>query len=313
MNKFTLALALGAGLVLNLAGPSVHAAPIVQQLATPTMSATEFNSLFQPIPGAAPILSNYQFMNTPTTGMVESQVFKGTGAAQGLYAYAYQIAVNNVSDVNGQPTSVNSGTLAFNATPTPATFTAGGTPSSVYVVPTGQVGGLNLPQAAPGSVIQTPTSVAWMPGTKTGALTFQYLDATQNTGPLQGGANSATIVVLTNAALHDRSGEPAKRQSPDPVSLGLFGHWRYDPGSTRTRAGDRPGMGWDDRCVGIRAAYPPSPPGGLSGRISAIGYTKNGVGDWSLRFPAGSFPTSMGPDDCSRGRQGLWCFEAKKL
>ncbi len=199
MNKFTLALALGAGLVLSLAGPYVHAAPIVQQLATPTMSATEFNSLFQPIPGAAPILSNYQFMNTPTTGMVESQVFKGTGAAQGLYAYAYQIAVNNVSDVNGQPTSVNSGTLAFNATPTPATFTAGGTPSSVYVVPKGQVGGLNLPQAAPGSVIQTPTSVAWMPGTKTGALTFQYLDATQNTGPLQGGAISATIVVLTNA------------------------------------------------------------------------------------------------------------------
>jgi hypothetical protein len=198
MNKFTYALALGAGLVLSLAGPSVHATPMVQDLGTPTMTAAEFNSLFQPIPGAAPILSSYQFYNTPTTGMVESQVFQGTGSAAGLYAYAYQFAVNNVSDNSGQPTSVNSAALAFNSTPTPASFTTGGTPSSVYVVTDGQVGGINLPQAAPGSTIQTPTSVAWMPGTKTGALTFQYLDAAQNTGPLQAGANSATIVVLTN-------------------------------------------------------------------------------------------------------------------
>src|SRR5271157_3754359 len=106
MNKFTLALALGAGLVLSLAGPSVHAAPIVQpvvqQLPTPAMSAADFNNLFQPI--AAPITSNYQFMNTPTTGMVESQVFQGTGAATGLTAYAYEIAVNKVADNNDQPT-----------------------------------------------------------------------------------------------------------------------------------------------------------------------------------------------------------------
>src|SRR5271166_3819310 len=161
MNKFTFALALWAGLVLSLAGPSVHATPIVQDLGTPTMTAAEFNSLFQAIPGAAPILSSYQFYNTPTTGMVDSQVFQGTGAAAGLYAYAYQIAVNNVSDTSGQPTSVNSATLAFNGTPTPASFTTGGTPSSVYVVSGGQVGGINLPQAAPGSVIQTPTSEAW--------------------------------------------------------------------------------------------------------------------------------------------------------
>ncbi len=213
MNKFTLALALGAGLVLSLAGPSVHAAPIVQQLATPTMSAAEFNSLFQPITGASVITEPYQFHNTPTTGMVESQVFQGTGPATGLYAYAYQIAVNNVTDANGQPTSVNSASLAFNATPTPASFTTGATPSSVYVVPEGQVGGIDLPQAAPGSVIQTPTSVAWMPGTKTGALTFQYLDATQNTGPLQAGANSATIVVLTNQPY---TTQPVSLQNANP-------------------------------------------------------------------------------------------------
>jgi hypothetical protein len=89
--------------------------------------------------------------------------------------------------------------LTFNATPTPANFSGGnGLGSATYVVPVGKVGGIDLPAAAPGSVIQSPTSVAWMPGTKTGALTFQYLDATSNTGPLQGGSNSATIVVLTN-------------------------------------------------------------------------------------------------------------------
>ncbi len=213
MNKIPFALALGAGLVLSLAGPSAHAAPIVQQLATPTMTSTEFNSLFQPISGAAPIMSSYQFMNTPVTGMVDSQVFKGTGAAAGLYAYAYQIAVNNVSDTSGQTTSVNSASLIFNSTPTPASFKAGTAASSVYVVPTGQVGSLNLPQAAPGSMIQTPTSVAWMPGSKTGALTFQYLDAAQNTGPLQAGANSATIVVLSSQPF---TTQPVSLQNADP-------------------------------------------------------------------------------------------------
>ena len=62
-------------------------------------------------------------------------------------------------------------------------------------------------------MIQTPTSVAWMPGTKTGALTFQYLDATQNTGPLQAGANSATIVVLSNQPY---TTQPVSLQNADP-------------------------------------------------------------------------------------------------
>src|SRR5271157_4015453 len=102
MNKLTFSLALGAGLVLSLAGPSVHAAPIVQHLATPTMTAAEFNSLF-PTSVAGPIMSDYQFLNTPVTGKVESQVFQGTGSNAELYAYAYQIAVNPVSDSNNQP------------------------------------------------------------------------------------------------------------------------------------------------------------------------------------------------------------------
>lgn len=214
MKNITYALALGAGLVLSLAGPSAHASAIVQQLGTPTMTAARFNSLFQPISGVAPINSSFQFMNTPATGYVESQVFQGTGAAAGLYAYAYQIAVNNVSDISGQPTSVNSASLTFNATPTVAPFTPGGNyPSATYVITDGTVGGINLPQAAPGSVIQTPTSIAWMPGSKTGSLTFQYLDAASNTGPLQAGSNSATIVVLSTQPFVN---EPVSLQNANP-------------------------------------------------------------------------------------------------
>ena len=132
MNKITYALLLGTGLVLSLAAPVSHAATItsqtiVQQLDTPEMTSAQFNSLFKAIDGAPAIQSQFQFMNTPTTGYVQSQVFEGTGAAAGLYAYAYQIAVNDVTDSNGQPTSVNSAAVAYNATPTPAAFAAGAT------------------------------------------------------------------------------------------------------------------------------------------------------------------------------------------
>ena len=199
MNKFTYALALGAGLALGLAAPTARAAaiatPVVQNLVPQTMTAAQFNADFTATTG---VLSNsYTFMNTPTTGVVESQVFQGTGAYAGLTAYAYQFGVNNVSDSSGQPTSVNSASLQFNATPVPVSLSSGAN-SSVYDITNGQVGSINVPQAAPGSTVQVPASIAWQPGTTTGSLTFQYLDATTNTGPLQAGATSGTIVVITN-------------------------------------------------------------------------------------------------------------------
>jgi hypothetical protein len=195
MNKFTYAFALGAGLAVSLASPTVYAGPIVQTLMPGTMPAAQFNQDFTP---TTPVLTNtYTFMNTPSTGVVESQVFSGTGNFAGLTAYAYQFGVNNVSDSSGQPTSVNSASLTFNATPLPADLGTG-TTAATYVVTDGKVGGIDLPQAAPGFQIQTPSSVAWQPGTKTGSLTFQYLDATSNTGPLEAGAKSGTIVVITN-------------------------------------------------------------------------------------------------------------------
>jgi hypothetical protein len=196
MNKFTYALALGAGLVLSLAVPNAQADPIVQTLTPTTMSAAQFNSLFT---ASTPVLtSNYQFMNTPVSGVVESQVFTGNSnsVASGVYAYAYQFGVNNVADsTTGQPTSVNSASMLFNATPVLTNFT--GKSASSYVVTDGQVGAINLPQAAPGSVVQTPSSIAWLPSSTTGSLTFQYLNPTTSTGPLEAGAKSGTIVVMS--------------------------------------------------------------------------------------------------------------------
>ncbi|MDG3005679.1 hypothetical protein [Paludisphaera mucosa] len=198
MNKITLALAMGAGLVLSAAAPTAHATPIVQQLDAPDISASAFNSLFKPIAEAPPITAEYRFINTPLTGVVQSQVLEGTGAYAGVYAYAYQFGVKNVTDSSGEPTSVNSASLQFNATPTRADLLGTGGPgSAVFVVKDGTVGGLSLPAASPGSVVQAPSSIAWLPGDKTGALTFQYLDATKSTDPLGAGATSGTIVVLT--------------------------------------------------------------------------------------------------------------------
>jgi hypothetical protein len=219
MNKITYALALGAGLVLSLTGPSAEAAAIVQNLPTPTLTAADFNSLFQPITGAPAQIQPYQFLNTSTSGNMESQVFAGTGSFSGLYAYAYQFGVNNVSDSTGQPTSVNSASMIFNATPAPTNLHPGDSnspTSAVYVVTDGKVGGIDLPQAAPGSVVQIPSSVAWTPGTTTGALTFQYLNPTTNTGPLQAGANSATIVVLSSQSYVN---QPVSIQNANPQTV----------------------------------------------------------------------------------------------
>jgi hypothetical protein len=197
MNKFTYAIALGAGLVLSLTAPKVQADPIVQTLTPATISAAQFNTDFTPV---TTVLSQpYAFINTNSAGVVESQVFQGKGALAGLYAYAYQFGVNNVTDTStNQPTSVNSASMLFNATPLTTNQIVPGTTSATYVVTDGQVGQINVPQAAPGTVVQTPASIAWLPGTSTGSLTFQYLNPTTNSSPLGAGATSGTVVVISN-------------------------------------------------------------------------------------------------------------------
>jgi hypothetical protein len=203
MNKFTFALALGAGLVLSLAATNAQADPMVQTLTPATMSSVTFNNLYAP--DTTVLTQPYSFMNTPNAGMVESQVFTGTGAATGTYAYAYQFDVNNTTDTStAQATSVNSASMLFNATPL-----------ATYVVTNGSVGGINPAQAAvPGSQIQTPTSIAWLPNSTTGSLTFQYLNPTANTAPLQAGAMSGTIVVISKQS--PGASQYVSLQNPEP-------------------------------------------------------------------------------------------------
>ncbi len=219
MNKFTFALALGAGLALNLATPTVDAGSMtstttVQDLQPTSLSASQFNSDFTPITGVAALNNQFSFLNTASpAGTVESQVFQGTGAEAGLYAYTYQIDVNNVKDTTSQPIGVNSTAMYFNATPTLASLVKGDAPSSVYLV-NGAIGGMNAPTMTGGSAVG-PSQVLWQPGTLTGSLTFQYLNASSNTGPLMAGINSGTIVVLSTQA-PSSSQLLVSLQSPDP-------------------------------------------------------------------------------------------------
>jgi hypothetical protein len=212
MNKFTFALALGAGLVLILAGPSARASAI-QDLGSQSLTADQFNSNFTPVTGVSVLSNPFSFLNTPSpAGTVQSQVFQGTGADAGLYAYAYQVDVNNVKDATLQPIGVNSTAMYFNATPTPASI-GGSTTAPVFVV-NGAIGGLNATTTTSGA-FTVPSHVYWQPGTSTGSLTFQYLDSNSNTGPLMAGTNSGTVVVLSTQP-PSSSQLYVSLQSPDP-------------------------------------------------------------------------------------------------
>jgi hypothetical protein len=212
MNKFTYALALGAGLVLSLAAPNAHADAMVQSLTTADMSASTFNSLFSP---TTTVLSQpFSFENIANAGTVASQVFAGTGAAQGVNAYVYQFTVKNVTDsTTGEPTSVNSTSMLFNATPVVTSLT--GSNAAAYVVTDGAVGGLSAPVGAAGAGVQTPSTIAWQPGTSTGSLTFQYLNPTTGAGPLAAGATSAEIVVLSTQP-YSQQNVFVSLQNPEP-------------------------------------------------------------------------------------------------
>ena len=217
MNKITYALVLGAGLALSLASRNAHADPIVQTLTPTPLSAATFNSLFTP--STTVLTAGYDFMNTPNAGVVESQVFTGNAntAASGYYAYAYQFGVNSAMDTSIQQlTSVNSASMLFNATPAGTDFTHTGTNTYAYVVTDGQVGGINVPAAAPNNVVQVPASIAWLPSSTTGSLTFQYLNPSTNSGPLAAGALSGTVVVISSQPFTQQF---VSVQNPEPQTL----------------------------------------------------------------------------------------------
>jgi hypothetical protein len=223
MNKITYALALGTGLLLSLASPNAQADPIVQTLTPTPLTATQFANLYTA--STTVLTSNYEFMNTlnaqgnPYAGVVESQVFTGIAntAAQGTYAYAYQFGVNNATDASiQQPTSVNSASMLFNATPDGTDFTKTGSNTYAYVVSNGPVGGIAAPAVGSGSVVQTPSSIAWLPSSTTGSLTFQYLNPSTNSGPLAAGALSGTVVVISTSPFTQQF---VSLQNPEPQTL----------------------------------------------------------------------------------------------
>jgi hypothetical protein len=235
MNKFTYAFALAAGLVLSLAAPNAQADPMVQSLTTADMSASTFNSLFTPT--TTVMSQNYSFENTGTAGTVASQVFAGTGAAQGVNAYVYQFTVNGATDsTTGEPTSVNSTSMLFNATPVVTNLT--GTNAAAYVVTDGAVGGLSAPAGATGTGVQSPSTIAWQPGTSTGSLTFQYLNPTTGAGPLASGATSAEIVVLSTQP-YSQQNVFVSLQNPEPQN-GYPAAWSPTAGSIDQVAAPEP-------------------------------------------------------------------------
>ena len=167
-------------------------------------------------------------MNTPNAGVVESQVFTGTGAAAGLYAYAYQFGVNNVNDTStNQPTSVNSASMLFNATPVTTNLTNTGN-TSAYVITDGQVGGINLPQAAPGSVVQTPSSIAWLPGEHDRVVDFPVPEPDHGYGSARGRRHQRNGRRAFDAAVHSAVREPPESRAANDLPHGLLPDGRHD-------------------------------------------------------------------------------------
>jgi hypothetical protein len=201
MNKFSLALVFGTGLALMSAAPSSTLADVMsspQALPAPPMTATQFNQLFAPIANAPAMSSPFSLDGAPTSGAIQSQVFQGINgtSAAGLYAYVYQIGVNNVTNSDGEPVHVDSFATEFNSTPVQSTLLGANNPAYAYSITGGPVGGLT--QAAAGQAIQAPSSILWQAGQKIGTIRAQFVDATSGSGPLNAGAGSSTFAVITN-------------------------------------------------------------------------------------------------------------------
>ncbi len=201
--KLTLAfsLAVAAGLMAGVSpARAVTMTPVIQTLATPELTAAQFNSMFKAIDAAPEISSDVNFYNTPgTAGTLRSQVFAGQDgtAAAGLYAYAYQLSVNSATNTAGEPVHIDSASWQFNATPAGTDFAGTGHATYAYVVKDHAIGNLIDPAGAAGGAIRTPTNLSWQPGQNIGAIRADYVDPSSQNGPLSGGDKSATFVVIS--------------------------------------------------------------------------------------------------------------------
>ncbi len=211
MNKTTLALVKGTGLLLSLVALAPAArADAIQTISTPTLSAATFNTDFSPLDTA--VLSPFRFAGATTdSGLIESQVFQGKAGTPeaGLFAYAYQVTANP-SDGSGLPNHVDSASFQFNATPIGTDLTGAGHNSFGYVISNGQIGGLSLPGT------QTPTTLSWEPSSSVGFIRAQFVDPATGSGPLASSSNSSTFVVLSTQAPLPLSGNAP----PTTVNVG---------------------------------------------------------------------------------------------
>ena len=219
MNKFTYAIALGAGLVLSLAAPNVQADPIVQSLTTADMSAAQFNSLFTPVNDRLD-RNNYSFMNTGHGGC--RGVAGVSGNRCGRRLVCLRVPVRREQRHRYIDRSTDQRQQRVDAVQRDA-----GCHEPDQVVPGTNLRHLcghrrsNRPdQRAAGCSrhgVQTPSSIAWLPGTTTGSLTFQYLNPTTGTAHRsRAGATSGTIVVISTQPLAAASiREPAKPGAAD--------------------------------------------------------------------------------------------------
>lgn len=191
MNKMTLALALGTGLALGLGASARPAlASPIQTITTQSLSASTFNSDFTAY--NAPVVSAFRYQGaTSDSGVIESQVFQGTGKYAGVYAYGYQILVNPTKDGGGEPVHVDSASFKFNATPLGTDLNNTGTTAYGYIVKNGQIGGLAL------AGDQMPSNLSWQAGDTSGVIRAQYVDPATQTSSLNAGNNSATFVLLS--------------------------------------------------------------------------------------------------------------------
>ena len=168
--------------------------------------------------------------------MIESQVFQGTGAAAGLYAYAYQVAVNPATDGSGQPTHVDSTSFLFNGTPVGTDLTGAGTTSFAYV---DQRRPGRRPEPAPGSTRPRPRS-PWQPGPdRPGFIRAQYVDpATQTPAARSRAPTARRSSLLSNQPVRDTSVGQRRRRRPrrPTVPVGVLGQRRHDRADPRARA-----------------------------------------------------------------------------
>jgi len=224
MNKLTLALALGTGLSSGLAIPSSAVADTIktnQTLPTAEMSAAQFGSLFRPIASAPVLEESYQFLGSPVSGTIRSQVFEGYGAAAGKYAYAYQVGVNDVKSQAGDSVYVDSVSYKFNDTPEATNYLGLEKPVYGYTVSGGKSGVLLGPTGSD-QTLQKPASLSWISNEVSGALRVHFVDPDTQTPPLDAGSNSAALVVISDAPLPKTvAKEFVNLQSDSPTTGGL--------------------------------------------------------------------------------------------